>query len=178
MTAGPAVVAGVGNGDPSCLEPHKAPFRTAFHGLARVIVRASVDASGSPEDRALRASVNVDAGGSPLSSSFVQGAAGGAPTSFSVSASAPGLAPASITVPLSVDPRDRTTTFEAAARRAAMSSSARQRCSKSETELATPRNGPPGPRRRARVVEGSLSPVRPSRAGLSPYPHGRVRHAD
>jgi beta-galactosidase len=35
-----AVILGVGNGDPSCHEPDKATGRSAFGGLARVIVQS------------------------------------------------------------------------------------------------------------------------------------------
>ena len=108
VTAGPGFVAGVGNGDPACHEPSHAPWRSAYHGLARVIVRASLDAAGSAADRALEAQVNVEAGqgAGARSSAVFQGDAAGAPTSFTVTASAPGLAPASATVQLSVDPAD------------------------------------------------------------------------
>jgi beta-galactosidase len=38
---GPGKIIGVGNGDPHCHEPDKATARSAFHGLARVIVQSS-----------------------------------------------------------------------------------------------------------------------------------------
>ena len=106
VTAGPGFVAGVGNGDPACQEPSQASWRSAYHGLARAIVRVTVDASGSAADRALRAQVNVDAGLAPRCSAVLQGPASGAPASITVSASAPGLAAATFTIPLSVDPAD------------------------------------------------------------------------
>jgi len=40
------IVLGVGNGDPSCLEPDKANGRSAFGGLARVIVQSLVNQPG------------------------------------------------------------------------------------------------------------------------------------
>jgi beta-galactosidase len=40
------VVLGVGNGDPSCLEPDKGFGRSAFGGLARVIVQSLVNQPG------------------------------------------------------------------------------------------------------------------------------------
>ena len=108
VTAGPGFVAGVGNGDPACQEPSQSSSRSAYHGLARGIIRVTVDASGPPADRALRALVNVDAGNGALSraSSILQGPASGAPTSITVTATAPGLATATITIPLSIDPKD------------------------------------------------------------------------
>lgn len=37
---GPGVISGVGNGDPSCLEPNQANYRSAFNGLCMALVRA------------------------------------------------------------------------------------------------------------------------------------------
>ena len=108
VTAGPGFVAGVGNGDPACQEPSQAPWRSAYHGLARAIVRVTLDASGSQADRALRARVNVEAGAGAAgrASAIFLGPAAGAPTNFTVTASAPGLPTATYVVPLSVDPAD------------------------------------------------------------------------
>ena len=108
VTAGPGFVAGVGNGDPACQEPSQVSWRSAYHGLARGIVRVTVDASGSADERALRAQVNREAGmgAASRSSSILQGPASGAPTSITVQASAPGLAAASFTIPLSIDVQD------------------------------------------------------------------------
>ena len=47
VTDGPGFVAGVGNGDPACQEPSQVGWRSAYHGLARAIVRVTVDASGT-----------------------------------------------------------------------------------------------------------------------------------
>jgi len=104
VTAGPGYISGVGNGDPACQEPNQATWRSAYHGLARAIVRVTVDASGSASDRALLAQVNVEAGLRPRSSTIFQGDPSGAPTSITVTASAPGLATSSFVIPLSVDP--------------------------------------------------------------------------
>ena len=38
---GAGVNAGVGNGDPACLEPNQANYRSAFNGLCMVLVRAN-----------------------------------------------------------------------------------------------------------------------------------------
>jgi hypothetical protein len=104
VTAGPAIVAGVGNGDPANQEPNRAASRSAYHGLVRGIVRVNLDASGSAADRALAASINTQAGQGPKSSTIFQGDNSLAPTSITVSASAPGLPTATLTIPLSVDP--------------------------------------------------------------------------
>ena len=37
-----ATVVGVGNGDPSCLEPDRGHVRTAFNGLVRAVVQAQL----------------------------------------------------------------------------------------------------------------------------------------
>jgi len=39
--SGPAVISGVGNGDPRCLEPDNASARSAFNGLCMVVLKAS-----------------------------------------------------------------------------------------------------------------------------------------
>jgi len=103
VAAGPAVVWGTGNGDPSAHTPAHAPTLPAYHGLARGIVRVALVAAGSDADRALLAAVNVDAGEG--ASSRVAGP-GAPPTAVTVTASAPGLAPGAVTIPLSVDPAD------------------------------------------------------------------------
>jgi len=38
---GPGTIIGVGNGDPACHEPDRATARSAFNGLARVLVQAT-----------------------------------------------------------------------------------------------------------------------------------------
>ena len=106
VTEGPGIVSGVGNGDPACQEPSQVAWRSAYHGLARGIVRVTVDASGTEADRALRAIVNPDSGAAPRSSKILQGPASAAPKTITVTASSPGLPSATFTVPLSVDPTD------------------------------------------------------------------------
>ena len=108
VSSGPGFIAGVGNGDPSCQEPSQASWRSAYHGLGRAIVRVTIDAAGTAAERALRASVNPDAGKgiASRSSSVMQGPETGAPTSITVVASAPGLSAGSFTIPLSIDPSD------------------------------------------------------------------------
>jgi hypothetical protein len=87
--------------------PHLFPRRSvpAYHGLARVILRSNVDATGSAAERSLRFAVNVDAGRGASSRIWIDGAAS-PPSSFTVSATAAGLAGASITIPLSMDASD------------------------------------------------------------------------
>ena len=75
-------------------------WRSAYHGLARAIIRVTVDASGTPAERALRASINADAGkgAAARSSTVLQGDASAAPKSIEVTASAAGLTMGSFTV--------------------------------------------------------------------------------
>ena len=41
VVSGPGKIIGVGSGDPSCHEPNQVPWRSAYHGLARVIVQVT-----------------------------------------------------------------------------------------------------------------------------------------
>ncbi len=105
VASGPGRVWGVGNGDPANQQPSHAPWRAAYHGLARAVVRVTLAAAGSAADRALLAAVNIDAGASPESSAVLAGDAP-PPAALVVAASAPGLAGATLSVALSVDPAD------------------------------------------------------------------------
>ena len=90
--------------------PNAAPWKPAYHGIVRAIVRANVVAVG---DRALLAAVNVDAGvGTQTATILPNGSA--PPTSMTITASAPGLAPVSVTVALSVNPQDEVLAVAAA----------------------------------------------------------------
>jgi hypothetical protein len=106
VTSGPGIVWGTGSGDPSDHSPVLAPWKPAYHGLVRAIIRTTLVAAGSAGDRAALAALNVEAGKGPLASAILQGPNGGAPTAITVTASSPGLTSASITIPLSVDPAD------------------------------------------------------------------------
>ena len=108
IDAGPGFVAGVGNGDPACQEPSQSSWRSSYHALTRAIVRVTVDASGTDEERQLRADVNMEAGkgAESRSSKVLLGPASAAPTSITVSASSVGLKGTSFAIPLSVDPKD------------------------------------------------------------------------
>lgn len=103
VTAGPGVIWGIGNGDPSSHDPNHAASRPAYHGLVRAIVKTTLAAAGTAADRALLAAVNVEAGGSPAVTAIMQGSNNGAPTSITVTATAPGLGSGTIVIPLSTD---------------------------------------------------------------------------
>lgn len=51
ILSGPGRIIGVGNGDPSCHEPNKATWRSAYHGLARAIVQVVENHAASPAHR-------------------------------------------------------------------------------------------------------------------------------
>jgi hypothetical protein len=105
VAAGPGVVVGVGNGDPASLDPNQASWRPAYHGLARAVVRVTLDAATPDAARARRLAMEVDAGKGPRSSA-VMPIGGTPPTVLTVAASAPGLPTATLDIPLSVDPKD------------------------------------------------------------------------
>ena len=105
VTAGPGLVVGCSNGDPANQDPNQAPWKPAYHGLVRAIVRATLDAASPPAVRAARLAMELDAGKGPRSSTTLP-AGGAPPAALTVTASAPGLPAASISIPLSVDPAD------------------------------------------------------------------------
>jgi len=101
VLGGPGRVLGVGNGDPFCKEPHQARWRTSYHGLARAIVKVTVDAATAATARDLIRQVDVETG-----KSTVQVADPATPFTAEpivVRASAPGLAGATLSIPVSVD---------------------------------------------------------------------------
>lgn len=106
------ILVGAHNGDPAFPGVAGVVTVPAYHGLARAIARSTVDASGTAEERALRAAVNVDAGKGPSSSSVWQDGAPPPPAFFTVSAEASGVAGSSIIVELSTAEAD--TVLEAA----------------------------------------------------------------
>ena len=105
VAQGPGIVLGCGSGDPADRYPNSAPWKPAYHGLARAIVRVSLDGATPAAARALRASIDVEAGRGPRSSGVLPPGAA-PPAALLVTASAPGLPPASVSIPLSVDPAD------------------------------------------------------------------------
>jgi hypothetical protein len=105
VAAGPGLVVGCGNGDPANLDPNDAPWKPAYHGLARAIVRATLDAATPDATRALRAAIDVDAGRGPRASAIMPVGAT-PPTRITVTAAVAGLPAATIDIPLSTDARD------------------------------------------------------------------------
>ena len=95
VAAGPARVWGTGNGDPSDHTPSHSPTLPTYHGLARGVVRVTLVSTGSDEQRALLAAVNIDAGTG--SSSSIAGPET-PPATITVTASSPGLATGSVVI--------------------------------------------------------------------------------
>lgn len=102
VVSGPATLWGTANGDPADQQPVRAATRTAYHGLARAVIRVSqasaVAARGglAPDDAlALLALVNPDAAVVPLG--------GAPPPTITVAATAPGLQGATVSVATSVN---------------------------------------------------------------------------
>ena len=102
ITSGPGLIVGVGNGDPSSLDPNQVSWRPAYHGLVRAVVRSLLDAATPDAIRARRLAIEVDAGKGPRSSAIMP-IGESPPISIVVTAMAAGLPPASLTIPLSVD---------------------------------------------------------------------------
>ena len=98
------------SGNPSSHDPNAAPWKPAYHGIVRAIVRANIVAVG---DRALLAAVNSEAGGGP-NTAHILPVGSSPPTSMTIIASAPGLPVTSITIQLSVAPADEVMAVAAA----------------------------------------------------------------
>lgn len=105
VTDGPGLVVGCGNGDPANLDPNDAPWKPAYHGLARAVVRTTLDAATPDAVRALRAAVDTDAGKGPRASAIMP-VGDTPPSSLTIFATSPGLQPATLTIALSVDVKD------------------------------------------------------------------------
>jgi hypothetical protein len=105
VAAGPGLIVGTGSGDPSDHVPAPSASRITYHGLARAVVRATLDAATPDAARSRRAFIELEAGAGPRSSRIMP-VGGTPPTTLTVSASAPGLPLATLVVALSVDPAD------------------------------------------------------------------------
>ena len=62
VVSGPGRIIGVGNGDPACHEPNQVSWRSAYHGLARVIVQTSENAAASSQHRKRLMQIDRDGG--------------------------------------------------------------------------------------------------------------------
>jgi hypothetical protein len=118
ISSGPGLVVGCCNGNPASHEANQAAAHSTYHGLVRAVVRVTLDAASPDAVRAMRATVDVDAGKGPRSSSVLPVGVT-PPTRITVTASAPGLPDATIDIPLSTDPRDAPLAVAAASVRVA-----------------------------------------------------------
>ena len=101
IVSGPGRIIGVGNGDPACHEPNQVSSRSAYHGLARVIVQTTENAASSPLIR--QRMMQIDRDGNirthivpPEDSSPRAGA-------IVVEATAKGLQSSKVSIPVSAD---------------------------------------------------------------------------
>lgn len=108
VASGPGRVAGVHNGDAKCHEPQAAASRSAYHGLARAVVKVTVDAASASAAELQLLATEVDGvAGAAVGSTgervtiLRRGAA--TASSIVVTATAPGLASGSISIPVSTD---------------------------------------------------------------------------
>ena len=101
VVSGPGRVLGVGNGDPMCKEPHQAPWRSAYSGLARAVIKVTQDAASSAATRALIREIDAESGLSTVA--VLDPAQPFDATPITVRASAPGLGSATIEVAVSPD---------------------------------------------------------------------------
>ena len=62
ILSGPGRIIGVGNGNPSCHEPNKATWRSAYHGLARAVVQVTEDHASHPDHRRRMIEIDIDGG--------------------------------------------------------------------------------------------------------------------
>ena len=103
IVSGPGRIIGVGNGNPSCHEPNKVPWRSAYHGLARVIVQVTMDASTHPLHRhRLR---QIDRDGGILTHIVPPEVKYFADQPIVVEASVDGLGSAQVSIPVTADAR-------------------------------------------------------------------------
>ena len=102
ITSGPGRIIGVGNGNPQCHEPNHATWRSAYHGLARVIVQVTEDHVTSNRHRNIQ--IDSDGGkrtliGDPREPKRVL-------EDIVVQVSADGVGQATVSIPTSTDPND------------------------------------------------------------------------
>ena len=103
IVSGPGRIIGVGNGDPACHEPNHASWRSAYHGLARVVVQVTEDHASSSQHRHRLLQIDRDGGirthiGHPGVSSPSRFADG-----IVVEVSAPGVGSSTVTIPVTTD---------------------------------------------------------------------------
>ena len=98
---GPGKVVGVHNGDAKSHEPQAATYRHAYHGLARAVVKVTVDSS-SPSRGLLASAIDVEQGDG-AETVRIDAAGTATPGFITVVASAPGLKSGTVDIPVSSD---------------------------------------------------------------------------
>lgn len=94
VVSGPGVVVGAANGDPSNHDPHQVPWREAYHGLVRAVVK--VTDSSALYAAAARRIHEID-GAAPAMDSWADD------DEIVIEASAPGLQSSRVSIPVSRD---------------------------------------------------------------------------
>ena len=100
IVSGPGRIIGVGNGDPSCHEPNQAYWRSAYHGLARVIVQVTEDHTSKYRDRMIQ--IDRD-GGKRTRGIFDSSTVSPDLDGIVVEVSAPGVGSSTVTIPVTTD---------------------------------------------------------------------------
>ena len=105
VTAGPGRVVGVHNGDAASHEPQVASSRSAYHGLARAVVKVSADAASVAADalKMLAGQVEIGCGDRCSTELWTRADVAAAPPSITVTASSPGLPTATVEIPVSME---------------------------------------------------------------------------
>ena len=89
--------------NPTCaIYLFQVPWRTAYNGLARGVIKVTLDAATDPSTRALIRTIDADTGHSTVLVANPS-AAPSAPIPITVRASAPGLLPATVVIEVSVN---------------------------------------------------------------------------
>ena len=103
VQSGPGRVVGVHNGDGASHEPQVAASRSAYHGLARAVVKVTVDAASASAAnlKVLANEIEIERGDG---NHMVRiDTAGEAHSAIVITATSPGLATGSVAIPVSAD---------------------------------------------------------------------------
>ena len=101
IVSGPGRIVGVGNGDPSCHEPNKASWRSAYHGLVRAIVQVTQNAASSLHHR--KRLIQIDRDGGVRTHIVHPGNTSPRDDAIVVQASVKGLESSTVSIPVSTD---------------------------------------------------------------------------
>ena len=101
IVSGPGRIIGVGNGNPMCHEPNKASWRSAYHGLARVIVQVTQNAASSLHHR--KRMIQIDREGGVCTHIVPPEDTSPRDDAIVVQASVEGLGSSTVSIPVSTD---------------------------------------------------------------------------